>query len=168
MDGMRKLAQSGRRIGVVLSVLIIISLLAASIDVVGLAQAARAVLDPAPPPEQKADEALTDVAPPPPAVDVRADEHPALRLGTLGLDRLPLAPPGSDKLPPDWTQEQVANPPRWTNALTAPDDAPPSPPNPFQDPPMAVNPERGKSPTDPGPPWMEPPAKGVEPPGKGN
>jgi hypothetical protein len=147
----------GRRAWVVISVLVIVAMLATSIDVVGIVHAANAVFNPPVPPEKKPAEPLTDVAPEPRAVNVRAEEHPSLRIKALGLDKLPKAPAElKDTLPPGWTREMVANPPQSTQALTAPDNAPIVPPNPFEEPPMAVNPERGKKPTDPGRPRMQP------------
>ena len=89
-----------------------------------------------------------------------------------------MAPPQTtaarDRRPPD--EAEVRNPPQWTaqqagppvpNAVAAENAArsleslgkqateAPVPPDPFEEPPMAVNPARGAAPTDPGPPWMD-------------
>jgi len=106
-----------------------------------------------PEPPAKPAEPLTDVAPPPPLVDVRADEGPQARLERLGLNTLPQTA-RERQLPQDVMD--LANPPQWTETLAAPPEQP-VPPDPFQEPPIAVNPERGQPADAPFPPVVEPP-----------
>ncbi len=122
---------------------------------------------------------LTDVAPEPRAVDVRADEHPAQRLRALGLESAPPQAAREGRQPSDVMD--LRNPPQWSAQQAGPavpsaaraenravegrialmssgtsvDAELPVPPDPFAEPPVRVNPERGKRTTDPGPPWME-------------
>ena len=155
----------------VLSTLVILSMLALS----GGAEVARMARDvlkhhiERPEADSPPEGPLTDMAPPPPPVDVRADEHPALRLQHLDLEDPAEAAPDvrlSDEAevrnPPQWTAQQAGPP--VPNAVATQDQAlalkaaPPEdvePPNPFEEPPLAVNPARGAEPTDPGPPWMD-------------
>ncbi len=147
--------QSGKRsrkyaryILVSISVLVVASMLANS----GLAEVIHLIqLPQQQEPPQKVQEPLTDVAPPPPAVDVRADEGPEARLKALGLDKLPELPAEPNRLPPGWTKEMVANPPQWTTIIAMPSDKP-MPPDPFKAPVIAMNPERGQ-PADAPLPW---------------
>ena len=106
-----------------------------------------------PEPPAKLAEPLTDVAPPPPLVDVRADEGPQTRLERLGLDTLPQAA-RERQLPQDVMN--LANPPQWTETLAAPLEQP-VPPDPFQEPAIKVNPEHGQPADAPFPPVVEPP-----------
>ena len=80
---------------------------------------------------------LTAVAPPQRAIKVSANEHPYQR---LAAERVPA--------PPQYLQKRIlpavmstTKPPRWNKTLATPDPRP-APPNPFQEPPIAVNPER--------------------------
>lgn len=81
---------------------------------------------------------LTDVAPPPPAVAVTAAEHPYERLQKMGLE----APPQYQvkQIPPQSGMDE-SKPPRWNETIAAP-KPPTEAPNPFEPPPIAVNPER--------------------------
>jgi hypothetical protein len=137
----RKYARYGL---VIVSVLLVAAMLANS----GLADALHLIpLPQKGEPPQKAQEPLTDVAPPQPAVDVKAEENPQARLKALGLDTLPAVDKGL--LPSDVMD--LANPPQWTETIAASSDNP-VPPDPFKTPVMAVNPERGQ-PEDAPLPW---------------
>lgn len=82
---------------------------------------------------------LTVVAPAPRAVDAGAHESPARRLRQMNL-----GPPPQDgiewRLPPA-TVMDVTQPPQWTRPLALP-LAQPQPPDPFETPPLAVDPQR--------------------------
>lgn len=89
--------------------------------------------------------ATSSLAPEPKQVQVSADEGPGKR-----LEALQLAPPPQKSVPAVLPKSGIdtKNPPQWTPTLAlAP--AQPTPPNPFTEPPMAVNPER--QPPAPGP-----------------
>lgn len=81
---------------------------------------------------------LTDIAPPPPAVDVQAEEHPKKRLAVMGLE----PPPQMNRQGVRPTMMDPAQPPRWNETLADP-PPPDAVPDPFTPPPMVVNPERG-------------------------
>lgn len=105
-------------------------------------------------------EPLTDVAGAAPAVQVRPEEAPHLRQvqppapvpqpsqpgqaqGTAEPPPpVPEAPPA--KVVPPSLMPDPANPPQWTKPLAVPST--PKPPNPFEPPPIAVDPERGRHP----------------------
>lgn len=128
----------GRLLFTLVSVVVLAAVLASVVNLGSLAEKGA-------PPRQVSDEArpqepLTDVAPPPPAVDVRAEEHPLERLKALGLDSQPAVDKGVQ--PSDVMD--VAQPPQWTEKLAGAEGAP-VPPDPFKAPPIAVNPERGQA-----------------------
>jgi hypothetical protein len=127
-----------RRILVIVSALVIVSILATSTGLVSLAQKGTPPPAGKPQPPAQAQEPLTDVAGPPPVVDVKADENPQARLKALGLDTLPAVDKG--KQPSDVMD--LAHPPQWTQTIAAP--GAPQPPDPFKAPPMAINPMRGQ------------------------
>jgi hypothetical protein len=80
---------------------------------------------------------LTDVAGPPPVVDVRPEEAPDVRLKALGMGAASMAK-ASAPLPQGVMD--FARPPQWTKALAGPEA--PVPPDPFKTPALVVNPER--------------------------
>lgn len=82
-------------------------------------------------------EPLTDVAPPPPAVDVRAEYHPYERLKEMNLPPPPQYQLQS-KLPKN---TDPAHPPRWNKTIAQP-EPPTEAPDPFEPPPIKVNPAR--------------------------
>ncbi len=82
---------------------------------------------------------LTDVAPPPPVMDVSAAEHPAERLRQMKLGETPQEKyKQRAKLP---TNMNLEHPPEWTETLAAP-AIPTQSPDPFTKPPIKVNPKR--------------------------
>ncbi|RJX32765.1 MAG: hypothetical protein C4531_06140 [Desulfurivibrio sp.] len=82
-------------------------------------------------------EPLTDVAPPPPQVDVRAEEHPYERLQKMNLPPPPQYQLQS-KLPKN---TDPADPPRWNETIAEP-TPPTEAPDPFEPPPIKGNPAR--------------------------
>lgn len=80
---------------------------------------------------------LTDIAPPPPVVNVSADEHPRERLKRMDLD-MPPQYKRDVKLPPN---TDIENPPRWNETIASP-KIPAEAPDPFTAPPIKVDPRR--------------------------
>lgn len=123
--------------------------LAIAVVMTALQQPPRRTLEPAAP--------LTDVAGPAPQVSVSPMEQPHVRRADVpppgqqpGISsrtsppasQVPEAPPARVVLPS--LMPDPAHPPQWTKPLALPSK--PSPPDPFTPPPMAVDPERGRSP----------------------
>ena len=87
--------------------------------------------------EPQAEPPLTDIAPEPPVVDVRADEHPTERIKRMNLG-----------VPPQYTKPvklprnmNLQRPPRWNKTLASP-AVPKEAPDPFTPPPIKVDPRR--------------------------
>lgn len=135
-------SKRARRILVIVSALVIVAVLATQTGLASLAQGlAQAIQAQGPNPPTMV-EPLTDLAGPQPAVDVRPEESPEERLKAMGLAELdsysPVLPSGAALEGMD-----LARPPQWTETLAEP--GAPVPPDPYQAPPMAIDPETGQA-----------------------
>lgn len=90
---------------------------------------------PAPGPRQP----TSDVAPPPPEVDVQPGEAPETRRGESSFT------PAEEGIAPSGEGMEAAQPPQDTEPLVAP-PANSDPPDPFTTPPMVIDPNTGSAP----------------------